>query len=124
MAVNVNYMFHFKIRVKFYGSNTVIISVYSSEMGRAVTQLVESLRHKTGGYGFYFQSDPWKFSSDLFFFLSALRSPVGTLRPARRADNFVVLVVLNVRGRLEAQLSIPHLSLHDLLTVKHYLQFN
>ena len=59
-----------------------------------------------------------------YFFLSALRGPVGTVRPARRADNSVVLVVPNVRVRLEAQHSIPHLSLHDLLTGKHYLSLN
>jgi hypothetical protein len=106
VTVNVNFTFHFKIRVKFYESNTVLISGYLSEMGRAVAQLVKSLRHKTGGSGLYFRSDSWKFSSDLFF-LSPLRSPVGTVRPARRADNSVVLVVLNVRVSLEAQRSIP-----------------
>jgi hypothetical protein len=32
VTINVNYTFHFKIRVKFYGSNTLLISGYSSEM--------------------------------------------------------------------------------------------
>lgn len=121
--MNVNYTFHFKIRVKFYGSNTVLISSYSSETGRAVAQFVESLRHKTGVYRFYSRSSPWKFSSDLFFPVRT-QNPVGTVRPARRADNSVVLVVLNVGVRLEAQHSIPHLSLHVLLTGKHYLSLN
>jgi hypothetical protein len=110
VTVNVKFTLHFKIRVKFYESNTILISGYLSEMGRAVAQLVESLRHKTAGSGFYFLSDPWKFSSDLFF-LSPLRSPVGTVRPERRAGNSVVLVVLNVRVRLEAQRSIPRVML-------------
>ena len=35
--------------------------------------------------------------------------------PARRADNSAVLVVLNVRLRMEAQHCIPALSLHELL---------
>jgi len=34
--------------------------------------------------------------------------------PARRADNSVVLVVLNVKVRMEAQLIIPTLNLHNL----------
>lgn len=37
--------------------------------------------------------------------------------PARRADNSAVLVVLNIRLSVEAQHSIPPLSLHDLLRV-------
>jgi hypothetical protein len=59
-----------------------------------------------------------------YFFLSALISPVGAVRPARRAENSVVLVVLNVRVRLEVQHSIPHLSFHNLLMGKHYLSLN
>ena len=36
------------------------------------------------------------------------------MRPTRRTDNFAVLVVPNVEIRMEAELSIPHLSLYDL----------
>ena len=32
--------------------------------GREVTQLVEAPRHKTGGLGFDFRQDLWKFSCD------------------------------------------------------------
>lgn len=39
----------------------------------------------------------------------------GEVRPARRAHNSAVLVVSNVKVRLEAAHSIPPLSLHDLL---------
>jgi hypothetical protein len=35
--------------------------------------------------------------------------------PAFRADNSAVLVVLNVKVTMEAQLSIPPQSIHDLL---------
>jgi len=44
--------------------------------------------------------------------------------PARRAHNCAVLVVLNVRLRVEAQHSIPPLSLHDLLRVSFTFTFN
>ena len=37
------------------------------------------------------------------------------MRPARRPDNPAVLVVPNVKARMEAQLSVSFLSLHDLL---------
>jgi hypothetical protein len=37
------------------------------------------------------------------------------VRPARRAENSLPLVVLNVKAKLEIQHSIPPLSLHDLL---------
>jgi hypothetical protein len=37
------------------------------------------------------------------------------VRPARRADNSAVIVVPNVKVKMEAQNSIPPLSLHDLL---------
>jgi hypothetical protein len=37
------------------------------------------------------------------------------VRPARRANNSAFLVVPNVKIRMEAQHSIPPLSLHDLL---------
>ena len=37
------------------------------------------------------------------------------MRPARRVDNSAVLVVPNVKARMEAQHYIPPLSLHDLL---------
>ena len=39
---------------------------------------------------------------------------MGKVWPARRADNSVVLVVLNVKVRMEAQLIIPTLNLHNL----------
>jgi hypothetical protein len=37
------------------------------------------------------------------------------MRPARRADNSTILVVLNVKVRMGAQNSVPDVSLHDLL---------
>ena len=37
------------------------------------------------------------------------------MRPARRADNYVVLVVPNVKVRMEVQNSFPFMSIHDLL---------
>ena len=37
------------------------------------------------------------------------------MRPARTADNFAIVVVLNVKVRMEAQHSIRPLGLHDLL---------
>jgi hypothetical protein len=40
---------------------------------------------------------------------------VGKAWPARRAGNSAILVVLNVKVRMEAQHSIPRPSLHDLL---------
>ena len=39
----------------------------------------------------------------------------GKVRPARRAENSTVLVVPNVKVRMEAQRPTPRLSLHDLL---------
>jgi len=44
--------------------------------------------------------------------------------PTRRPDNSAVLVVLNVRLRVEAQHSILPLSLHDLLRVSFTFTFN
>jgi len=44
--------------------------------------------------------------------------------PARRADSSAVLVVLNVGLRVEAQHSMPPLSLHDLLWVRFTFIFN
>ena len=37
------------------------------------------------------------------------------MRPALKADNSAILVVPNVKVRMEAQHSLPHLSLHDLI---------
>jgi len=42
--------------------------------------------------------------------------PWGKIRALCGADNSAVLVVRNVKVRIEAQHSIPPLSLHDLLT--------
>ena len=39
---------------------------------------------------------------------------MGKVWPARRADNSVVLVVLNVKVRMEAKLIIPNPNLHNL----------
>ena len=39
----------------------------------------------------------------------------GKVQPARKADNFAVTVVQNVKISMEAQHSIRPLSLHDLL---------
>ena len=39
----------------------------------------------------------------------------GKVRPERKADNFAVLTVPNVKVRGEAQHYIPHLILHNLL---------
>jgi hypothetical protein len=44
--------------------------------------------------------------------------------PKLRADNSAVLVVLNVRLRVEAQHSILPLSLHDLLRISFTVTIN
>jgi hypothetical protein len=45
------------------------------------------------------------------------------VRPERTADNSAVLVVLNVKVRMETQHYIPPLSRHDLLRESFTLKF-
>ena len=40
------------------------------------------------------------------------------MRPAHRAESSIVVVVPNVKERMEAQHSIPPVRLHDLLGVR------
>jgi hypothetical protein len=90
---------------------------------------VVALRHKTGSSGFHSRQGFWKFSSDLLL-RSAFSSPGvhsasnrNEYRPARKADKFAVLVVPNVKVRMEAQNSVPLSKLHYLLR-KSYTLFN
>jgi hypothetical protein len=48
---------------------------------------------------------------------------VGEVRPARTADNSAVLIVPNVKVRMEAQHSIPPLIILDLLSKTCSLAF-
>ena len=90
-------------------------------MGQSVAQLIEALRHKTGGPGFDSRRSPWTFSSELILLSAFSSSGVhsssnrnedqgfsfgGKVRPERTADNSTVLVVPNVKVRMEAQRSI------------------
>jgi hypothetical protein len=97
-----------------------------------------ALRRKTGVAGLVSRWGSWKFLNYLIL-LSALSSPGvhsasntnefqrdffgSKMEPARRAGNFAVRVVLNVKATMEAKYSIPLLSLHDLLreSVTFYL---
>ena len=101
-----------------------------SQIRRRLPQLVEAVRHKTGGLGFDSRWCPWKFSSSPNL-LSAFRNPGvhsasnrneyqgislrGKLRPAHRTDSSAVLVVPNIKVKLEAQHFIRTLSFHEML---------
>ena len=85
-------------------------------------QWAEALHHNMGCPGFDFRWGPWKFLSGLIL-LSIFSWPWvhwasdrnkyqgillrGKVRPERGADNLPVMVVPNVKSRMEAQHSIP-----------------
>ena len=93
-------------------------------------QLVEALRHKTGGPVFDSRRSPWKTSSG-FIIVVAFSSPGvhsasnrnecqgillgGKMRPASGADSSAILAVPNAKARMEAQHSIPYPRFCDLL---------
>ena len=90
--------------------------------------MVEVLRHKKECSGFDSWYGPWVFLSDLLL-LCIFSNPgvqtaakkkknkflLGKVRPVRGANNSAVLVVLNVKVRLEAENSMLPLSFHHLL---------
>jgi hypothetical protein len=93
-----------------------------------VSQLFEALRYKTRGPVFDSRCIYWKFISDLNLLLASSNHGIysacnidecqgiflgGKVRPARKADNSVVLVVPKVKVRIEAQNSISLLSLRE-----------
>jgi len=82
-----------------------------------------------GRFRVRFPAVPGKFSSDLIL-LSALCIPRvhsasnrNKYRRGSKADNSAVLVVPNVKVRMEAEHSVPLLRFHDLLR-KSYTLFN
>jgi hypothetical protein len=89
-----------------------------------VVQLVEALRHKMEVLGWILGEVSGKFSSNLIllsvfsgsgiFYVFNSNEYQGT--PALTADNNTLLVVPNVKVRMNAQLSIPLSTLHESFT--------
>jgi hypothetical protein len=86
-----------------------------------VPQLIEAMRHKTGGSGFDSRYGPSLVglgSTQPLTEVSTKEFLGGKVRLARKAGSFDVLLVPNFRVKREAQNSIPFLRLCDLLTGK------